>query len=272
MSTQPLVPSPSRLSLEHAGPPARRRSLALVGVGAFGEFCIPHLRPFFDIRIHDARRDLREVCARWDVEAVDLATAAGQDIVVLAVPLGSLRAVARAMAAHLRPGALVIDVCSVKAEPLAILREELPATVHAVGTHPLFGPQSGRDGIAGLRIAVCARESARSLSVARFLRRRLRLDVIRTGADEHDRQMAYVQGLTHLLGRVTAAMQLPRLDLTTASFNHLQRMVEMVRHDTDELFRTIVLDNPYGPEVMRAFAEAAREVLKPVSLPPNRTT
>jgi len=267
MSTQTLLTSPLADDAELL---QRRRSLALVGVGAFGEFSLPHLRRFFDLRIHDSRHDLGALSARWNVEAVDLETAARQDIVVLAVPLRSLRAVARAMAPHLRPGTLVVDLCSVKTEPLAILREELPSGTRLIGTHPLFGPQSGRNGIAGLRIAFCADDSAQSLVAARFLRRHLGLHVIRTTADEHDRQMAYVQGLTHLLGRVTAAMALPRLDLTTASFGHLQHMVDMVRHDSDELFRTIISDNPYGPEVMHAFVEAARDVLKPVGLPSER--
>lgn len=257
--------------LSHDGPalPPRRRSLAIVGVGAFGEFCIPHLRRFLDVRVCDAARDLKPLCETWEVDAVDLPTAAQQDVVLLAVPLRSLRAVARAIAPHLRPGTVVVDVCSVKTEPLRILMEELPETVPVVGTHPLFGPHSGRHGIAGLRIAVCGPSSAKRRILTRFLRRHLALDVIGTTADDHDRQMAYIQGLTHLLGRVTAAMALPPLDLTTESFGHLRHMVEMVRHDTDELFRTIVLDNPYGPEAMRAFVDAAREVLRPVSPPSN---
>ncbi|MCB8820257.1 prephenate dehydrogenase/arogenate dehydrogenase family protein [Microvirga rosea] len=249
----------------------RRRSLAIIGAGAFGEFCIPHLREFFHVRICDERRDLEALCDRWNVEAVDIVTAARQDIVLLAVPLRSLRPLARLLAPHLRPGTLVIDVCSVKVEPLAILGDELPDTVHLIGTHPLFGPQSGRNGIAGLRIALCAGADVKGRLVARFLRRRLGLDVIATTPDDHDRQMAYVQGLTHLLGRVTAAMDLPGGKLTTVSFEHLRSMTDMVRHDTDELFRTIVLDNPYGRGVMGAFVDAAKDVLKPVRLSSDRT-
>ncbi|MBZ6076213.1 prephenate dehydrogenase/arogenate dehydrogenase family protein [Microvirga puerhi] len=269
MSTLPLPSSPVDAHVRMR-PTGRRRSLAIVGVGAFGEFCIEHLKPFFDLLICDPKRDLTSICQRWDVASVDLETAARQDIVLLAVPLRSLRMVVRAMAPHMRAGSLVIDVCSVKIEPLAILTEELPKEIHLVGTHPLFGPQSGRNGIAGLRIALCAPGSVQGMIVARFLRRHLALDVIKTTAETHDRQMAYVQGLTHLLGRVAATMDLPHLDLATASFVHLRSMMEMVRHDSDELFRTIVLDNPYGREVMSSFVSAAREVLQPVSLPSSR--
>ena len=48
-----------------------------------------------------------------------------------------------------------------------------------VATHPLFGPQSARDGIAGLKVAVCPIRGRRGARVAVFfLRERLRLNVV----------------------------------------------------------------------------------------------
>jgi len=234
---------------------SRKPTLALIGAGAFGTFCIPHLRPFFDLCLHDARPDLELVAARHGVRAAGLGDAARADVVVLAVPLAALAQVADAIAPLLRPGALVVDVCSLKVRPAEILAERLPAHVGIVGTHPLFGPQSGRDGIAGLRAVVCRVRGGRDAMVARFLRR-LGLDVQRTDAHRHDRQMAYVQGLTHLLSRVVLDMDLPPLDQTTATFGHLMRMVETVRHDSDALFRTIVMDNPYAAEMRNRLRES----------------
>jgi prephenate dehydrogenase len=241
---------------------SEKPNLAIVGAGAFGEFCIPHLRRFFRIRLCDPRRDLDEVSKAHDVDAVDLATAAKQDIVLLAVPLRHLRSVAKAIAPHLRPGSLVVDVCSVKVKPLAILEEELPPSVSIIGTHPLFGPQSGRNGIAGLRIAICPARGRKSRMVEQFLRRELNLDVMRVTAEEHDRQMAYVQGLTHLITRIVVTMDMPPLEHTTATFSHLNTMVGMVRHDSDELFRTIIADNPFTDNVMQSFVKATKDVLQ----------
>jgi prephenate dehydrogenase len=102
--------------------------------------------------------------------------------------------------------------------------------------------------------------------------RRLGLHVIRTSPEAHDRQMAYVQGLTHLLARVVIDMDLPPLDQTTTTFDHLARMVATVRHDSDALFRTIVRDNPFAAEMRQRLresvlrltedAEAARAALR----------
>ena len=237
-------------------PPRQPRpSLALIGAGAFGMFCIPHLRHAFDVAIHDSRPAAAARAAGAGARAVTLEEAGGADVVVLAVPLDEPEAGARRIAPHLRPGTLVVDVCSLKMRPAAILFAALPAHVDIVGTHPLFGPQSGRDGIAGLRAVVCPVRGKRHRAVAAMLRR-LGLQVIRTSPEAHDRQMAYVQGLTHLLARVVIDMDLPPLDQTTATFDHLARMVATVRHDSDALFRTIVRDNPFAAEMRLRLRES----------------
>lgn len=250
--------------LRHDSPPTPRRpGMGLIGVGAFGAFAVPHLAAHFDLRLYDRERDLATLALPRGARPAALAEAAAQAIVVLAVPLAGLRGVAREIAPMLRPGALVVDVSSLKVKPLAILEETLPAHVDIVGTHPLFGPQSGSGGIEGLRIAVCAGRGRRSAAVGRFLAQSLRLDVIATTPERHDREMAYVQGLTHLLGRVLVAMDIPPLDLTTPTFEHMMRMVSSVRHDTDELYRTITVENPFAAEVKARFLDAAGALARP---------
>jgi prephenate dehydrogenase len=229
--------------------PQARRSLGLIGAGAFGAFIVPHLLPFFDVAVADPGRD----------GGVDIEAAAARDIVVLAVPLAALEAVVVQIAPRLKPGAIVVDVCSVKMKPLDILRRLLPEHARIVGTHPLFGPQSGRNGLPGLSIAVCGESPAARLA-GRFFSRHLGLEVVRTDAERHDRQMAYVQGVTHLLARIVLAMDIPEVDHPTQTFRHLQQMVEMVRHDSDELFRAITTDNPFAEEVLAAFWSGAEQV------------
>ncbi|MFC3133522.1 hypothetical protein ACFOHM_11125, partial [Microbaculum marinum] len=174
----------------------------------------------------------------------------------------SLAPLASRIGPLLKPGTLVVEVCSIKMKPLAVLAGCLPGSVDIVGTHPLFGPQSGRHGIAGLNVVVCTppgRPGPRAERAARRvagLLRSLGLSVIRTGADEHDRQMAYVQGLTHAIARAIAALEVPPLDMTTATWRHLMRMADMVGGDSDDLFRTITRDNPHAAAVRERFAAA----------------
>lgn len=70
------------------------------------------------------------------------------DLIVLAVPVGAMGAVTRQIADHLKPGATVIDVGSVKRTVIDEVAPHLPEGVHFVPTHPMAGtehsgPESG---------------------------------------------------------------------------------------------------------------------------------
>jgi cyclohexadieny/prephenate dehydrogenase len=72
----------------------------------------------------------------------------GADLVVLAVPVGAMETVAREMAPHLKPGAVVTDVGSVKRHVIDAVQPYLPEGVHFIPAHPLAGtehsgPESG---------------------------------------------------------------------------------------------------------------------------------
>lgn len=65
----------------------------------------------------------------------------GADLVVLAVPVGAMDAVAREIGQHLKPGATVTDVGSVKQAVIEAVGPHLPDTVHFIPSHPLAGTE-----------------------------------------------------------------------------------------------------------------------------------
>ena len=70
----------------------------------------------------------------------------GSDFVVLCVPVGANGAVAEAMGPHLKPGAIVSDVGSVKSAVVAAVAPHMPAGVGFVPAHPVAGTEhSGPD-------------------------------------------------------------------------------------------------------------------------------
>jgi prephenate dehydrogenase len=236
------------------------QSLGLIGVGAFGEFIAPHLSPHFHLTLCDAHKDVAPLAKKHGVTAGDLKQAAACDVVVVAVQVQRMEKFFTEIAPLLKPGALVIEVGSVKSKPAEWMKKHLPANVDAIGLHPLFGPQSGKDGIAGLNVAVCNIHGERSASVCAFLKNELILNVFETTPQEHDRQLAYVQGLTHLIGKVIVGLDLPEFQLTTKTYDLMTQMVEMVRYDSDDLFRAIERENPFTAEAKNAFFTAARRL------------
>jgi len=233
-------------------------SIGLMGFGAFGRLIARHLRPHCRLLAFDPA--LQADTATGGIIAAAPAEIAACDIVILAVPVAALSEAIATLRPHLRVGAIVVDVGSVKIGPAMTMLAELPDNVEIVGTHPLFGPQSGRDGIAGLKIAVCPIRGRSAWRIAAFLRRVLRLTVIMTTPEAHDREAAMVQGLTHLIAKILVRMEpLPRR-MTTASFDLLMRATEMVRHDSPGVFMAIEQANPHARPVRDRFFALAEEM------------
>ena len=99
-------------------------------------------------RSSQTRDDAREIGLCDQV--VDSAAKAVQDadLVVLCVPVGAMESVACEIGPHLKPGATVSDVGSVKSEVISAVAPYLPESVHFVPAHPLAGtehsgPRSG---------------------------------------------------------------------------------------------------------------------------------
>lgn len=65
----------------------------------------------------------------------------GADLVVLCVPVGVMGAVAADIAKHLKPGATITDVGSVKRDVIDKVGPQLPANVHFIPGHPLAGTE-----------------------------------------------------------------------------------------------------------------------------------
>jgi prephenate dehydrogenase len=233
--------------------------IGLVGFGSFGRFAARHLRAHAEILACD-RDDHAAAARELGVAWGSLADAAACPVVVLAVPVQSYPEVLPVLAGAVRPGALVIDTASVKVEPLRLLGAALPAGAEVIGTHPMFGPQSGRHGIRGLKVVLCDGRTPRARWLRRFLSQRLGLEVLERSAEEHDREIAYIQGLTHLMAKALREIKLPDLELATTAYRHLLQIEENLREDSDALFLTIQRHNPYVHEARRELRRRLDEI------------
>ncbi len=235
-------------------------SIGIIGFGAFGRLMARHLQPHFQLRVFDPDRPAQFDDAGKGLVPAEIPEIGACDLVILAVPVGAVPSALAALSPHLRAGAVVLDVGSVKIGPALAMQAGLPEHVEIVGTHPLFGPQSARHCIRRLKIAICPIRGRSAARIAAFLRRVLGLDVILTTPDAHDREVALVQGLTHLIAKILVQMEpLPRR-MTTASFDLLMQATEMVRHDAPGVFLAIERANPHARTVRDRFFTLAEEM------------
>jgi len=235
-------------------------TIGILGFGAFGRLMARHLQPHFALRACDAANPPPHDPSGKGLVSADIVEVAACDLVILAVPVAAIPEAIASLGPRLKAGAIVLDVGSVKIGPARTMQEGLPEHVEIIGTHPLFGPQSARHGVAGLKIALCPIRGRSTPRIAAFLRRALGLKVIVTTPDAHDREVAMVQGLTHLIAKILVRMEPLPQHMTTASFDLLMQAIEMVRHDAPNVFMAIERANPHAKAVRDRFFALAEEM------------
>ena len=65
----------------------------------------------------------------------------GDELVILATPVGAMRSLLQSIAGAVTPGAVVTDVASTKAQVISWAGEFLPPSVFFVGGHPMIGKE-----------------------------------------------------------------------------------------------------------------------------------
>src|ERR1700716_1783102 len=127
--------------------------LALIGMGLIGSAIARAARAQGAVRSIPAtarsaatRRRVAELGLADQVVETNAAAVEGADLVILCVPVGACGAVAAEIVPHLKPGAIVSDVGSVKGAVLRDMSPHIPAGVHFVPAHPVAGTEnSGPD-------------------------------------------------------------------------------------------------------------------------------
>jgi prephenate dehydrogenase len=227
------------------------RNIAIIGFGRFGELLANILKAHGEVHIISLSGHSGEF------PLINYEELSGMDWVIPAVPISALEETLKKAAPHLRAGALLMDVCSVKVYPCQWLQESVPANVELMGTHPMFGPDSAKNGLKGLQMVLCPlRVSPETYESVRSLFAGLGLTIVETSPEEHDRQAANCLALVHYLGRGLQQMGLGRQAVTTVGFERLLAVNETVSNDTWQLFFDMQTYNPFAKEVRQQLREA----------------
>ena len=237
-------------------------TVGLIGYGRFGKLAARSLAAETDVVVFD-RRGIRGGTGSRRIVASSLADVAGQGVVVLAVPVSSLRSVLRRIRPYVRPGALVMDVCAVKVEPLKWMKQILPRGVWILGTHPFFGPDSASGGLRGHHIVLSPlRIPGRLLSRVKTLLRRHGLDIRVMSPVAHDKMMAETIFLTQHIGRLVHRAGMRRWKRATVNYARLLSIVDAARNDTAELYADMWRFNPYARRVASALEKTQGKLRK----------
>ncbi|MGB0678463.1 MAG: bifunctional chorismate mutase/prephenate dehydrogenase [Polyangiales bacterium] len=233
---------------------APRRTVAVIGgQGAMGT-CIG--RMFADLG-HAV------LCVDTDTELSAPEAAAAADVVVIAVPIRVTEAVIETVGPHLRPDALLMDLTSLKAAPMAAMLKHSRASV--IGTHPMFGP--GVHTLQGQRIVLCPGRGEFWYGWLRQMLQAAGLQITESDPAEHDQVMALVQALTHfqtqVLGLTLSRSGLPLArSLAMTSPTYLLEAYVTARHfaQSPDLYGAIEMLNPAAQRAIALFEAVSGEL------------
>ena len=229
------------------------KTVGIIGFGHFGQLLAKHLSAHFILKIYSASGKENE----WSSSLQQVAEC---DYVVLSAPLTKYSEICERLKPYLGKDTVIVDVCSIKQESGEIIKRHLPDQP-MLSTHPLFGPESAAESLKDHVIVVCPDMSSEHTldSFERFCTN-LGLQVVKMSSEEHDRNIALVQGLTFFIARVLKDFDLESSKLITPSFRKLIALAQLEQQHTKELFITIQKGNPYTEEIRQHFIDRAQEL------------
>ncbi len=190
--------------------------IAIIGVGLIGSSIARAAAEYGaagEVILYDADADVRARAAELGLGTVAPALEAAvsdADCVIVCVPVGAIGAVAAGAVPHMKYGAILTDVGSVKSEAARALHEAADGRIHVIPGHPIAGTeQSGPEaGFASLfrgawhiLTPLSGQDEAYQTATDRLgaFWQRLGAKVETMDAARHDRVLAITSHLPHLI-------------------------------------------------------------------------
>ena len=228
------------------------KKVGIIGLGRFGSFWATVLSHGYSVYGYNRTPLEHPPC-----EILSLEEVCKLPVVFICVSMRTMPDILQRIAPLLSKETLVVDTCSVKIEPVRWMKDLLPPTVEILATHPMFGPESAKEGLPGLPLMMYPVRMNLSLydEWSHFFRS-LGIMVVEITPEEHDRQAAMSQALTHMIGRTLNTMGIEETPIGTLWYRKLLAICKQVSRDSPELFLDMQTLNPYAIEMRSSFETA----------------
>jgi prephenate dehydrogenase len=180
------------------------------------------------------------------------------DYVVLCTPTRRTPEIIRLIAKEMKRGTYLIEISSEKSKVVSSL-SKMPDKINPICIHPMFGP--GTKVIKGQNIiSVPIKDAKKELTVAKALFEGANFVTI--DAAEHDKKIAVILGLTHLMNLVFANIisKDEKMNLTEkmsgTTFRVQKTLAESIMTESPELIETIIAN----PEIRRVAEELWKDI------------
>jgi prephenate dehydrogenase len=244
--------------------------VAVIGAGKMGVwFANYFLAKNYDVVLAERKKqkleDLKDLMVDFTTNFQE--AVADADQIYLCVSIDAIEEVVKIIAPVLHAGQVVMDIASVKAEPVRIMHQYIKnATI--LGTHPVFGP--GSDGVKH-KAYILTPTNPEEQKFAEEFKRWLEEDnakVFVMTPEKHDELMSVVLGLPHFLGLAACETLIEQKAFSETkkvagtTYRMLFTLAEATALETPDLFANLQTSLPDLEKIEDQFMSKAEEWLR----------
>lgn len=240
----------------------KRLTISIYGYGRFGKFWANILAKDYRVKVF-SRRGLKPEEVPEGIEITTYEDLFNCDAMFFCVAISSFEEVLKQSKHLLKKETLFFDTCSVKVNPVKWMKEQLPEGARIIATHPMFGPDSyftSAEPLSMVMSNINTEDTEFNEWVDYFNTKRMHVEVMTP--DEHDKKVAYSQGITHYVGRVLADLELSKSNIDTLGFQKLFEITEQTCNDSWQLFMDLQQNNPYTAQMRKDLHRSIEKIYK----------
>ena len=185
------------------------------------------------------------------------------NVIVVAVPISATAAIIRQVGPQLTNHQLLMDLTSLKNEPVKLMLANSEAEV--IGCHPLFGPQL-KD-VGGQNVILCPARGEKWLKWLKVVFKKNKMAIGEATPEKHDKMMAVVQALNHL-NTITLGMALTQTNITLAGLNRFSTpifrtkldIIRKVFVESPEMYVDIIMGNPETGKMLDFYEKVLKDI------------
>jgi prephenate dehydrogenase len=219
--------------------------ISVYGYGRFGKLWADILSEDFTVKVY-SRRGLKKEEVSKGMIISTIEDLFDCDAMFFCVAISSLEQLLIDSGKYFRKNKVYFDTCSVKVFPARWMTKHIPDGCQIIATHPMFGPDSYKNSSEKLPMVMCNTRSQQSEFEwwkNYFSGKSMRVEEMT--AEEHDKMVAYSQGITHYIGRVLADLNLQSTRINTMGYEKLLEIIQQTCNDNWQLFLDLQRFNPY---------------------------
>lgn len=298
---------------------SRPLTIGVIGFGRFGRFIAETFQKYGRVVV-TSRSDYTAIASKMGVKYVPLSKPSeflneNLDVIVVAVSILSFENTISDLAPHLREhleakekekqgnkvhGPLIVDVLSVKEHARQVMLKLLPLECDILCTHPMFGPDSGKDSWNGLNFVyektrvdgvllnpddAATSESPEEFTDAAGRKHSIHEDneshvegidrierflsiweeegcrMIPMSCKAHDSHAANSQFITHLMGRILGEQGLSNTPIDTKGFESVLKLIDTTTSDSFDLFYGLYKFNQNSMKTIMTLQAAMNNVV-----------